>query len=190
MNTKQILILTLLLFLAVGGASGKKKSPVQKIYIFGLAASFSDTIVHFTPIEEVDSAWLDNKKFLMAREEYSYQLRDYLAAKLLMPQRTCMVFFDKNRKKLEKKFASMMRLYTTVPKKGRGYDVRHIGQQDFHFRAVDMSGLVEQQNAKAATEATKASKKKRKGKLTDQKGVAKPGDGPDGRGERRSSRGQ
>ncbi|MBO7140984.1 MAG: hypothetical protein J6W19_10485 [Prevotella sp.] len=164
MYAKHIIICILSLFLAASGAEAKKSSQVEKIYIFGMAASFTDTIVHFTPIEEIDSAWIDKKMFLMGREQYSYQLRDYLAQQLLMPQRTCIVVFDKKRKKLEKKYARMLNLYTTPPKKGRSYDVRHIEQQDFRFKSVNMSAVVEQrlQAEEDQKAAEKTSKKKDK----------------------------
>ena len=195
MYAKHIIICVLTLFLAIGGAEAKKSNQVEKIYIFGMAASFTDTIVHFTPIEEVDSAWIDKKMFLMGREQYSYQLRDYLAQQLLMPQRTCVVVFDKKRKKLEKKYARMLELYTTPPKKGRSYDVRHIEQQDFRFKSVNMSATVEQrlQAEEEQKEAAKASKKDKKTKK-DKKDKVEKKDRPEkpgrpGNGERRPPRG-
>lgn len=190
MYVKHILFSILALLLCVGGAEAKKNSQVQKIYIFGMAASFTDTIVHFTPIEEVDSAWIEKKQFLLGREEYSYQLREYLASKLLMPQRTCIVVYDEKRKKLEKKYARMMRLYTTPPKKGRSYDVRHIEQKDFRFTSVNMSATVEQRLKAEAEqkEAAKTSKKKGKKDNKQKKDLpAKPGKPADG--ERRPPRG-
>ena len=54
-----------------------------KMYVFGVAASFNDTIVHITDIQTLDSAWVSSKsKFLLGRESYSYQLRDYIAETL------------------------------------------------------------------------------------------------------------
>ncbi len=177
------IICMLSLLLAVGGAEAKRSSSqTEKIYIFGMAAAFTDTIVHFTPIEEVDSAWIDKKQFLMGREQYSYQLRDYLAKQLLMTQRTCLVVFDKNRKKLEKKYARMLKLYTTPPKQGRSYDVRHIEQQDFRFHSVDMSAVVEQQRKEEeeliqATKAPKKKDKKKEEKVKDSDRERRPGSG-------------
>ncbi len=187
MYAKHIIISILALLLCVSGAKAKKSNQVQKIYIFGMAASFTDTIVHFTPIEEIDSAWIEKKRFLLGREEYSYQLREYLSSQMLMPQRTCIVVYDKKRKKLEKKYARMMRLYTTHPKKGRSYDVRHIEQKDFRFKSVNMSATVEQrlQAEEEQKAATKASKKKGK----KQKEDLPPKSGKPFNGERRPPRG-
>ena len=56
-----------------------KGAVAQRIHIFGFAASFNDTIVHFTNIQTIDSAWVDSKtNFLMGRQLYSTMLRDYL----------------------------------------------------------------------------------------------------------------
>ena len=156
-------MILLALLMAVSGVSARK-SQVEKMYVFGLAASFTDTIVHFTPIMEVDSAWFSRKKsFLMGREEYSYQLRDYLATQLSMPQRTCIVVYGKKLKAVEKKRAKMLRLYTEPPKGARQFDVRYIEQKDFRFKAVNMRAEVEQQE-KEAEEAKAAGKKVRKDK--------------------------
>lgn len=161
MYAKHIVILLLTLLMTVAGANAKHNQ-VQRLYIFGMAASFTDTIVYFTPVQEVDSAWVNKKDFLLGREEYSYQLRDYLAGQLLMPHRTCVVVFGNKRKKVEKKYAKMMRLYSSPAKNARQYDVRHISSQDFRFHSVNMSSTVEQKLVEAEQE--KAVKKEKKGK--------------------------
>ena len=78
-----------------------KNVAVPHMYMFGFAASFNDSIVHFTEMQAVDSVWIDSKtKFMAGRENYSYQLRDYLADKAQMPHRTCAVFYNQDRQKL------------------------------------------------------------------------------------------
>lgn len=178
MFAKHILTAVVALFLAVGGTSAKTSSEVQKVYIFGMAASFTDTIVHFTPIEALDSAWLEKKRFLMGREEYSYQLRDYMDRQLQMPHRTCVVVCDKNRKRLEKKYARMMGLYATPPKKGRRYVVHYIDEHDFRFKAVDMTAALEQRKQAEEEQklAAKEPKKKKEKKKTRPEKPAKGGD--------------
>ena len=125
---------------------------VPKMYMFGFAASFNDSIVHFTSVQTVDSVWIDQKTKLMAgRENYSYQLRDYLATKN-MPHRTCVVFYNLDRKKIEKKYLQMKRIYTLGTKKARKqikkggkinhYDIRNLTSDEFKFHSVDMSGAV------------------------------------------------
>lgn len=123
------------------------KNVVTKTYIFGFAASFNDTIVHFTDIQAVDSAWTDSKTgFLQGRENYSYQLRNYLGSQLQMPKRTCIVVANPKKEKLEKIFIKMRRLYTGENRKKkkkkdtqRHFDVRYISSSDFHFLPVNMN---------------------------------------------------
>ena len=101
---KILYILMTVVALGMPATSEAKKVQVPKMYMFGIAASFSDTIVHFTNVQEIDSAWIEKKnKFLQARQLYSYQLRDYLASEQQMPRRTCIVYAGKNKKKVEEK---------------------------------------------------------------------------------------
>ena len=89
-------------------ANAKKLATVPQMYMFGMAAAFTDTIVHFTAVQKIDSAWIDTKtKFLQSRDNYSYQLRNYLATKEQMPQRTCIVIYAQDEKKLQKKQGGM-----------------------------------------------------------------------------------
>lgn len=126
-----------------------KKVQVPKMYIFGFAASFNDTIVHFTNVQELDSAWIENKgKFLQTRELYAYQLRDFLANKKQMPRRTCIVVAHKNRKKVEKKYLKFKRLYTQSKDHKEHYDVRYIEDQEFHFKTIDLRDFYDDVNAK------------------------------------------
>lgn len=125
--------------LGVNTSVEAKKTKVPKMYIFGMAASFNDTIVHFTNVQELDSAWIDNKNnFLLTRELYSYQLRDFLANSKQMPRRTCIVVANKNRKKLEKKFLKMKKIYTKSKDNKQHYDVRFLDDKEFRFKTVKL----------------------------------------------------
>lgn len=125
------------------------KAVVTKVYMFGFAASFNDTIVHFTEIQEIDSAWTDTKThFLELREQYSYQLRSFLVQQQL-PNRTCVVFYDQDRKKLEKRYQKMLQLYTTGRDGLAHYDVRQT--DGFAFTAVDFSPFLPDADTQQAT---------------------------------------
>ena len=131
-----------------------RKQPVPHLYMFGLAASFTDTIVHFTAIQELDSVWIESKNdFLQERDSYSSQLREYLNQKQQMPRRTCIVFYSQKRAKLEKKFQKIMRLYTQSKDGLQHFDVRHIDPQQFHFTTIDLSEYVAQEEAAKALAA-------------------------------------
>jgi len=134
---KTIILMMLSALFMVSGTVSAAKQPVPKIYMFGVAASFTDTIVHFTDIQEVDSAWINTKnKFLLERQAYSYQLRDYLDQILQMPNRTCIVFYSQKKEKLEKKYQKMKTLYTKSKDGKVHFDLRQLDQEQFHFKTV------------------------------------------------------
>ena len=111
---------------------------VPQAYMFGFVASFNDSTVYFTNIQQVDNAWVTKKKqFLAGRSQYSNQLREFFANKRNMPNRTCVVVANVDRKKLEKKYIKMKNKYLANSKKP--YDVRSISETDFKFEPVDMS---------------------------------------------------
>lgn len=144
-----------------------RKQPVPHMYMFGMAASFTDTIVHFTNIQELDSVWVESKNdFLLERDSYSYQFRDYLNQKQQLPHRTCIVFYGQKRDKLEKKYQKMMKLYTKSKDGLQHFDVRHVDQQQFHFTTIDLTEYVAQEQAveviAAPAETTKKEKKRGK----------------------------
>ena len=117
-----------------------KNVKMPKVYMFGFAASFNDTIVHFTEIQAVDSVWMDTKtKFLLGRENYSNMLRSHLEQQHQMPHRTCIVVFDKKLKRLEKKYLKMKKQYAAEGKKVKNHnDIRIIATSEFQFKAPDI----------------------------------------------------
>ena len=82
-----------------------------QVYIAGVAASFSDSIVYFTDIQTVDSVVLDNHGFLPGRARLSSQLKTYLEDKESLPNRVCLVYFSENRDKLEKQIKKIKEKY-------------------------------------------------------------------------------
>ena len=115
--------------------AAQKPEKTTKAYLFGFVANFSDSIVYFTDIQEVENVAIQRKtKFLEGRESYSDQLRFYFSEKLNMPHRTCIVSFGLTRKEAEKKYVKMRKIYTE--KSAGRYDVRYITENDFKFQAV------------------------------------------------------
>ena len=81
---------------------------VPKAYMFGFVASFTDSVVFFTDIQEVDSVWLmPRKKMLAGKSNYSYQLRNFCADSLGFKNRTVVVVSALTRKEIEKKYAKI-----------------------------------------------------------------------------------
>ena len=125
-----------------------KKTVVPRIYMFGFAASFNDTIVHFTDVQAVDNAWMDTKsKFLLGRDNYTYQLREYLTEQQQLKLRA-LYTTPKNKKKKRNKAQS-------------GFDVRYIDQNQFKFQTVDMSDVYADEDV--TVQQPQPDKKKRKG---------------------------
>ena len=164
---------TLLISLTV-----QAKNEMRKAYVFGFASSFNDSTVYFTDIQEVDSAWFTSKHhFLVSRENYSYQLRDYLEQQGA-GKRTCIVMFDFDQKKAEKKWNKLYARYIQKPKAKKAkngqqtndapspYQVKTINPTDFHFSSVQPNDEeVEEVKVKKAKKAKK--EKRRKGAKTE-----------------------
>lgn len=81
----------------------------QDVFMFGIATSFNDSIVYITDIQEVKGAYVEDtrEKFLVNRDEYSYQLRNH-CAELGHAHRTCTTFWATTRKDIEKKYNAML----------------------------------------------------------------------------------
>lgn len=134
---------------------------IQRVYMFGFAQSFNDSTVYFTDIQTVDSAWIQNKtKFLLERENYSYQMRSYLESEGLQHM-MCTTFYALTRKEIEKKYAKIKQRYAN---RGR-YGIEYINENEMKFKAVkpetDTKGMAVQtkQEKKAQKKADKSAKK-------------------------------
>ena len=110
MKNIKILGALLLVFIMCSAFSMKKKDDKQ-VYIAGVSASFKESLVYFTDIQLVDSVILDKNKMLPQRQQYSYQLKTYLESKLGQSNRTCFIYFDSNKTKLEKSIKKMKDKY-------------------------------------------------------------------------------
>lgn len=147
------LVLLFATALLTASFSAEAKSRVQRIYAFGFAASFNDSTVYFTDIQPIDSAWLAEKSdFLVSRQNYSYQLRDYLAEKG-ENHRTCIIVYSPKREKAEKKYIKMRKKYTA---KG-DFSVKYIASSEFRFSPIEPDLNAEQE----AVPAKKDKKKKK-----------------------------
>lgn len=142
---------------------GKAKM-VPRLYMFGISASFTDSVVYFTDVQPVDSAWMDTKTdFLLGRDNYSLQLKNHLSQHLSMPNRTCIVFFGKNRSAVEKDYLKLKKQYTAANSRTK-YDVRNINSADFRFKGIDMSFIIEADEDTKKAEKPAAPDRKKPGR--------------------------
>ena len=130
---------------------------VPKAYIFGFVASFNDSTVYFTDIQEMDNVWVTKKKDMIAgKSNYSYQLRDFFTRERNLPNRTCVVIGSVKRKDVEKKYAKMKQQY--INNKKSAYDVRYLPASEFKFTPMDLS----EDSEPVKTEKPKKEKKSKK----------------------------
>lgn len=133
MIRKAIIALALTILLPVMACA--KSWPVNVVYVYGMSASFNDSIIYFTGIQEVKGAWLEGHNFLVNRDEYAYQLRNFLSDKTGEQNRVNIVCYALTRKDAEKKYAKLRRRYTTKAK--TKYAIRDIPESEFMFKGVE-----------------------------------------------------
>lgn len=122
-----------LVFMVCSAFSLKGNKKDMGMYMVGVSASFADSLIYFTDIQYLDSISLDKDKLLPLRGQYSEQLEDYLENKLGLKDRTCFIYFDAKKAKLEKVMKKMKNQY----KKDGKAVLKEIGA-DFQFtKAVE-----------------------------------------------------
>ena len=115
---RNIVITLLLLCLTMPLSAGNPKAPkkkeakeavgkeptMQRIAIFGVGVSFTDSIVYQTEVQMLDSAWIEpDHKFLHDRSLYSLQLQYYMERQGIKNS-ICTVLFHRNPNRLQRKW--------------------------------------------------------------------------------------
>jgi hypothetical protein len=137
MRFLKYIVLTLLVCVAMGAEAKTVKA--RHMYVFGFAASFKDSVVYMTEIQDVQGALYDTKtKFLLGRDSYSDQLKAFFKEKMQLSDRVCMVMFSTSKKKAEKKYMKLRKKYTGDKKRPSTYEVRYVTTQDFQFEPVGL----------------------------------------------------
>lgn len=119
-------LLVVLMTCSAFSLKGKKDKPV---YMVGVSASFTDSLVYFTEIQLLDSVYLDKNKMLPERSHYSYQLKNYLENEEGLTDRTCFVYFSNKRRTLQKEMSKMKTKY----QKGNTLLIREVNPNAFRF---------------------------------------------------------
>ena len=133
-HAKHLLVMLVVVLAATFVALPADAKPVKTrhLYMFGFSASFKDSVIYVTTIQDVQGAWIDNKsKFLRHRDSYSSQLKEFLTDSLQQPGRVCLVMFSVKKRKAEKQYLKLMKKYK------KGYDVRYLNEKQFLFRPLD-----------------------------------------------------
>ncbi len=167
------ILLLLLLFVPYAARTYAVLQPTT-LYVYGFAMCLNDSVVYFTDVMTLDSAWIDSHSgFLYERQSYSYQLKNFLVKGGVVDP-TCVISFEEKQKKAEKQYVKLRERYT---KKLKGFTVKYVPITDFTFSAISAAG---EPNAvgNITKEEEKAEKKKRKAA----KAAAREQERPDMRG--------
>lgn len=103
-------IFTFALVLLLCSAFTGRKVVEKPVYLFGVSASFLDSVVYITEIQVLDSIKLESG-FLPYRSAYSYQLKNYFEQNQQLTDRTCAVYYSLNKKKLYKELSKLKSKY-------------------------------------------------------------------------------
>ena len=185
---KVLRIALALAIVAISSLAAEAKVEPTTAYMFGFASSFNDSTVYITSVQKVDSVYLSHKNlFLEGRDNYSFQLRDYLES-IGEPKRTCIVMFDRNFKKAEKKWTKLYERYTKKTKAKRlksgekpkelpsPWQVKSVDENKFTFKPIvpdNMEEPMTKQERKEAKMKAKEEVKKQKAEAKKQKADAK-----------------
>lgn len=152
---KQV-VLSVIMILCAGAAYGGDFLPT-KVYMFGFAASFNDSTVYFTDVQQLEGAWVYEKErsFLVNRDEYSYQLRNFLK-QMGLEAPTCVTVYAFDEKEIYKKYLKMRQRYEG---KKRKFDllVRNVPAEVFAYKVVEPGVgrvIIDPKLAEAAAEKT------------------------------------
>lgn len=108
-----------------------------RVYMFGFATSYVDSVSYMTDLQAVDAYIMPNG-FLAYRSLYSLQLNNYLLAKRGRENMTCTVFFSKSKSKAEKKFQKVRKIFQ---KTHRGI-IQPLGIDVFRFEPEEWTEFV------------------------------------------------
>lgn len=152
---KRTLLLTIAALLSVVTFAENKR---QTMYVFGFAASFNDSTVCFTDIQQLDSAYIDSKtKFLVERDNYSYQLKNYLKDHGWAAP-TCVTCYAKTRSEAEKKFVAMRKNYI----ENNRYTIKYLASSEFKYTALAPTEVTYVTSGDSTADAPKDKKSKDK----------------------------
>ena len=136
MKTLKYIVLAMVMAATTTTAQAKQVQ-VDHMYMFGFSASFNDTILYLTDIQDVEGAWYDTKaKALLARDSYSDQLKTYLSENKGLPNRVCLVIFATTKKKAEKKYQKLKKKYMSSD--GIIHGMQYLTVDDFKFSMMDV----------------------------------------------------
>ena len=136
---KTLKYIVMALVLAVTATTAEAKQVrLPHMYMFGFSASFVDSTLYLTDVQDVEGAWYDTKdKALLERDNYANQLKDYMKENLGQSNRVCLVIFATTKKKAEKKYLKLKKKY--MSRDGIIHGMKYLTAADFKFTPIDIS---------------------------------------------------
>lgn len=107
----------------------QKAEEPKRVYMYGVAINFNDSIVHLTDVQYLDSVIINIDGALQNYSSYSQQLKVYLESTLGENNQTCAVIYSDKKKKLEKRFIKTRKRYQSDKDK----NLKRIGTDAFTF---------------------------------------------------------
>ena len=131
-------IVMALVLAATATTAEAKQVRLPHMYMFGFSASFVDSTLYLTDVQDVEGAWYDTKdKALLERDNYANQLKDYMKENLGQSNRVCLVIFATTKKKAEKKYLKLKKKY--MSRDGIIHGMKYLTAADFKFTPIDIS---------------------------------------------------
>lgn len=107
-------------------------------YIFGFAIPLDGGTIYITDIQKLKVYHENNhSRFLIDRDDYAYQLRDYLTATTKEELPTCVILFAYEEKDAIKKYLKLIKNYTN--KKIETYPLIKLTPDKFKFKTVEIN---------------------------------------------------
>ncbi len=131
MKIKRYILSLIILLCAM---SIQATNPQSGVHIFGFATSFTDSTIYITEIQYLDSAYIEKHHFLLGREQYSYQLQNYLSTKGIKIHPTCVTFFAQEKDQIEKKYLTLRKKYEKAGK----FIIKVIPLKDFIYHPIPL----------------------------------------------------
>lgn len=92
----------------------------------GVSASFVDSVVYFTDVQNVKGVTLNKQGLLLNRSTFSDQFDYYLEGNLQLKERVCFIYYAKQKEKLEKNLLKIKAKY-------QGAVIKQVSESEFKF---------------------------------------------------------
>ena len=134
MNKWKCCLICLLGALQLTAFAAPKKEKVKieepkRVYMFGVATNFNDSVIYVTDVQYLDSVIIKPDGSIQDYASYSLQFKVYLEGVLGETNQTCAVIYSDKKKKLDKRYIKARKRY----RDDKGKMIIPIGTNLFQF---------------------------------------------------------